>query len=173
MFWNLNRSFLATTYLRLLKEILSKSRLMFFYTLKHNLSRLMILVAIAWHEWIPVFLMQINSWKDTRRQLHSLLSFLWPKVTANQGKRTFVCFYWVLNNRWAPSNTTMNTTCSRSVLQMTSIIFLHWRVFMHLSFEVFVTMLWSPFCKANQWDYQQNPFLVLWIIIIIYCIFFL
>ena len=93
--------------------------------LKHNFSALTILLAIAWHLWISVFRTQNNSWKDTRRKLQSLLSFLWATVAANQAKWSFVNFYWELNNRWALSNTPMNTSCSPIVLQTDKITFLY------------------------------------------------
>ena len=107
-------------YLGLLKEILSKSRLMFFFfTLKHNLSALMILVAITWHEWTFPYADQFVEIDE--KTTTEFTQF--PLTKGNcKSRQVNVCLFLlsiVLNNRWALSNTPINTTCSRSVLQMT------------------------------------------------------
>ena len=123
--------------------------------------------AIAWHEWNFVFLTQLNSWKDTRRQLESPFSSLCAIVAANQAKWSLVCFYWELNNRWVLSNTDSNEQNILSQCFAKGLNYLSLLTIVYFSVKIISIILRSPFCdwKANQWDRKHNAFLVLSIII--------
>ena len=77
-------------------------------------------------EWPFVFLMQISSWKDTRKRITSL-SLLCATVAANKTKPSSICFCWEsFNNRWVLNTSPMNINSACSVLRKDLIICVCW-----------------------------------------------